>query len=314
MITESGPISRTEQRVYAWWWMLWLGYLLLLMGGIQILFGPYVYFSIDVYAPRFRRFLAGGRTGIEGLFGWDIYGLSRHNDPLTDRLLPLLLALSLFCASQSIVYRSLGRHPSSWIEKRQPTALVRICLGLVAAWLTLGAFCLVLWLLGGRRLIFLNSSPRNLRLLLLFVTFFAIWFLAIARGRQQRAYYVRLRVLVRLLCAGGLLLTIAGFAVVTVYENSYGGTSMLGFTGIVVGVSVILWSLGIDCQIIRRYEQYIRPFLLRCADCGYELFGTLRAGGTTCPECGATIMPETMAVAGMTPELAPERDTLGPVS
>jgi len=60
----------------------------------------------------------------------------------------------------------------------------------------------------------------------------------------------------------------------------------IGFTASILGVGLIAW---LKC-FSSRYERQKAP---ACAKCGYDLRGSIPAGSTTCPECGAAI-PEAM--------------------
>ena len=62
------------------------------------------------------------------------------------------------------------------------------------------------------------------------------------------------------------------------------------YTGLVFGGTVLLWAFGPGIILLFLRERYRRQKLNpHCHQCGYDLRGTIAAGRTQCPECGAAV-------------------------
>ena len=63
------------------------------------------------------------------------------------------------------------------------------------------------------------------------------------------------------------------------------------YTALIFGGTVLLWCFGPGIILLFLREKYRRERLFpTCDHCGYDLRGTLAAGRTECPECGAKIV------------------------
>ncbi len=119
----------------------------------------------------------------------------------------------------------------------------------------------------------------------------AVWFLIFFIYWKQGDRYTQLGHMIRALIAGSFL---EGFVATGVYawnphnEDCYCARG--SYTGLVFGGTALLWCFGPGIILLFMREKYRRERLLpTCMECGYDLRGTIAAGRTECPECGAAI-------------------------
>ena len=63
------------------------------------------------------------------------------------------------------------------------------------------------------------------------------------------------------------------------------------YTTLVLAGTVLLWAFGPGIILLYWREKYRRQRMLpTCIECGYDLRGTISAGRSECPECGAGIV------------------------
>ena len=108
---------------------------------------------------------------------------------------------------------------------------------------------------------------------------------------RQGDHYTQLGKMIRGLLGGSVLELIAATAVYVwnpQKEDCY--CSRGSYTDLLFGGTVALWCFGPGIILLFMRERYRRAKLLHlCTDCGYDLRGSIPAGSTTCPECGAPI-------------------------
>lgn len=62
------------------------------------------------------------------------------------------------------------------------------------------------------------------------------------------------------------------------------------FMGLICGIPVMFWVFGPGIILLFMRPRYLRRKAMPiCFDCGYDLRGSIPAGSTSCPECGAAI-------------------------
>ena len=118
-----------------------------------------------------------------------------------------------------------------------------------------------------------------------------VWSVVFLIYWRQGDHYTQLGKMIRGLLGGSVLELIAATAVYVwnpQKEDCY--CSRGSYTGLVFGGTVALWCFGPGIVLLFMREKYRRAKLLNlCTDCGYDLRGSIPAGSTTCPECGAPI-------------------------
>ncbi len=64
------------------------------------------------------------------------------------------------------------------------------------------------------------------------------------------------------------------------------------YTGLVLGGTVLIWAFGpgLILLFMRERHRRLRGSGDECVQCGYDLRGSIAAGQTSCPECGAMIV------------------------
>ena len=114
------------------------------------------------------------------------------------------------------------------------------------------------------------------------VIFFIYW--------RQGDHYTQLGKMIRGLLGGSVLEMIAATAVYVWNPHKEDCYCARGsYTGLVFGGTVALWCFGPGIVLLFMREKYRRHKFNLCLNCGYDLRGSIPAGSTNCPECGAAI-------------------------
>ena len=114
------------------------------------------------------------------------------------------------------------------------------------------------------------------------VIFFVYW--------RQGDHYTQMGKMIRGLLGGSVLELIAATAIYVwnpQKEDCYCARG--SYTGLVLGGTVALWCFGPGIVLLFMREKYRRHKFNLCINCGYDLRGSIPAGATSCPECGAAM-------------------------
>jgi hypothetical protein len=99
--------------------------------------------------------------------------------------------------------------------------------------------------------------------------------------------------IVKALIAGSILELLISVPVLAFMPDRHNCTCGRGsFVGVFFGILVLLWTFGPGVALVfllrvMRVQRLIRAGDSICPKCEYDLRGTLAAGRTACPECGA---------------------------
>jgi len=132
--------------------------------------------------------------------------------------------------------------------------------------------------------------PNWTLLWLIMLAVWAAWGVVLWCYSRHRDEWTWLSRVTRALLAGSVAETMVATAVhAFVYDRDDCYCARGSYTGMVLGGSVLLWALGPAVVLLYLRERRRREALLQniCVNCGYDLRGTLDAGRTQCPECGA---------------------------
>ncbi|MCE9592214.1 MAG: hypothetical protein K8S99_17045 [Planctomycetes bacterium] len=134
-----------------------------------------------------------------------------------------------------------------------------------------------------------NNLYYTWLVMLLLWSFWAVLFFIYWRGGDR---YTQLSRMVRRLLAGSILEMIIAAPVQAYSDRPNDCYCAKGsYTGLILGGTVAVWAFGPGIVLLFLREKYRRAKLntVECTACGYDLSGSLRAGKTECPECGAKV-------------------------
>lgn len=121
------------------------------------------------------------------------------------------------------------------------------------------------------------------------------WAMVFAKYWRDGDRYTQLSRMIRWLLAGSVLtLIIAAPAQAYATRNRDCYCARGSYTGLVLGGTVLFWLFGPGIVLLFLREKYRAQKLSTalCGQCGYDLKGSIRAGKSECPECGARVQSD----------------------
>ena len=269
---------------------------------------PSVYLRLVAYMffggfkPLFRGEGLYGVLGFDPTSPWRWSGIADYSYNLY-----LLGWFSVFVLSALLFLPRRSERQSMLPAKRRPTISSVIAAAFGASVLTMGFGALVLGLASqwDSLIVWINTTlssklaaarlPGFAGALSVLVGFAVVLLMTVmwtfvlhGLWRRRERYWQYERMTLWLMVGAVMLLIVAGI--------SHGAASYLdhedgAYTGLALGWTVLFWAWGCRIRLLfllPRFEQ--SPADTLCMACGYDLRGTMAAGRSECPECGARIV------------------------
>jgi hypothetical protein len=282
-------MTRYQRLAYRLRWGLLAMALLCMAGGAL--------FLINILWPEWNMIPYGDPAsgiGLQGVMGW-------QTDDRPTYALVVAGYLGLFFFAQWLFLAPCRNWAVRLNETGRPMKRAVIVAALVAALLSIALIATLLELpdwWGGvvtkgnaPRFDDLRYWPPLLALAIAWLIWTAIFFTYWRHGDR----YTQLTRMIRGLLAGSMaecLIIAPAHAWVAHERDCYCARGT--YTGLVLGVTALLWCFGPAVILLFMRERYrLAQLTPRCAQCGYDLRGTVAADRSQCPECGAAL-PDTV--------------------
>lgn len=234
-------------------------------------------------------------AGLMGVMGW--WFADQGTPKLFDHGYGPVLAgyLGVFLLTQWLLLAPRRDWQVRLARTGRPMKRAVISAGLIGAVLTVGLFATIMEV-GGWWLDFIRGADGPdepqcwlplCAMAIAWIAWSAVFFVYWRQGDR----YTQLGKMIRGLLAGSFLELIAATAVYAwdPHEQQECYCFRGSYTGLVLGGTVALWCFGPGIVLLFMREKYRRRKFSLCLNCGYDLRGSIPAGATTCPECGAAI-------------------------
>ncbi|MCC7409890.1 MAG: hypothetical protein IT442_17620 [Phycisphaeraceae bacterium] len=217
----------------------------------------------------------------------------------------LSIFLGLFFLTQYLFLRPpLRRHRRQpWIqqlaEPARPMLLSAIIAGLMAMLLSTALLATLLELPDLWADFVFQTSYGNWAVWSAMALAWILWSLVFAFYRPDADRYTQYSRVLNALLAGSLLESLIAAPVQALTYHRDDCYCVRGsYTGLVFGLTVLFWAFGpaIFLLFLREKVRLARAAPL-CPQCAYDLRGSIAAGSTTCPECGAPIPRQAILMA-----------------
>lgn len=277
-------MSRQADIAYRLRWLLLGVGLVCMAGGVAFLLAPWI--LGDAIEP----FFAGPYfTPIAP--GWLL-----PPDPLTRQVVGYFSLLLGVLIVLQWLFLSPGKNwRVSLAREGRPMRRSVLVAGLMAAMLTVGLIATLLEVPDWWQGVFVEGPggfewwPAYVAIATAWVIWTWVFWIYLRQGDE----YTRLGKLIRGLIAGSILeLLIAVPVQAWVARRDDCWCARGSYTGMVFSITVLTWAFGPGLVLLFMREKYRREKFRLCPKCGYDLRGTLAAGRSECPECGAAYSSE----------------------